>query len=535
MSFEAITQQYGAIEHSLPAAVVSSVVGGSRTKATRDGVADYNAALDRVDSEPENVWFKVSCVLASAVAREELTTDEASKAFHRWSARSTKYNESEATAKLDHALNNYGKDEGGDVATLYRYAKDHPAPTRNGETPHAKPTGFTADTLPTNEAGLHYIAVDVDMNGEPIDPRLFSREAMKKRNRKQAYFIPGLIAKNQVLGIIAAEKSFKTTTVVDLCYQLTSPGGSWLGQSVVGGPYRVLFASGESNEEKMNEIDEGIARTNANAGIAPEPGHLWITDRTFPFDSAEAKARLLGYLKFTKPDIFFLDPLYLSLPGDDINNSNVVGQLLNEIREYCDSEGVTFAIVHHTTKEDSRRPGAPKLVDASNGGVHRWVRQWVLMGKMRDIDGDSEFAEIEMDISGACAGQYSMRRYFVLPLQQRHDDGVMKWEPEYFTRKEYEAWKDKQTSEELDDQQSEITTRLRLYFSNTNNPPLSMTKTVQELFGLDRKSNKAKALFRRIVFDWNLLVEIETPGRFASYGPGAKLDCPDWMPPESKA
>jgi len=534
MSFESITQQWGAIEQSLPTPVLSSVVGGSRTKATRDGVADYNAALDRIDSEPENVWFRVSCVLASAVAREELTTDEASKAFHRWSARSAKYNESEATAKLDHALNNYGKDDGGDVSTLYRYAREWPAPAREGDLPEAKPTEFDESKLPTSESGLPFIPVEVGDDGEPTDRHLFSRDAMKRRDRKQAYFIPGLIAKDQVLGIIAAEKSWKTTTVIDLCYQLTSPGGEWMGRKVTGGPYRVLFASGESNEEKMNETDEGIARSNAARGIEPAPEHLWITDRTFPFDSAEAKARLLGYLRHVKPDVFFLDPLYLSLPGDDINNSNVVGQLLNEIRDYCKSEGVTFAIIHHTTKEDSKRAGAPRLVDASNGGVHRWVRQWILMGKMCDPE-ETRSVEVEMKMGGACGGQDSVVRYLVQPFKQRDEDGVEIWQPQFLTREEYEAWKTERTAEELDDRKAEITSQLRLYFSNTNNPPLSKTKTVQELFGLDRKSKKANALFQRIVYDWNFLEEIEIPGRHQFYGPGAKLDCPDWMPPESKA
>ncbi|MEL6107043.1 MAG: phage/plasmid primase, P4 family [Planctomycetota bacterium] len=97
-----------------------------RPQAARHGYADYLAALDRIDAEPEPVWFRVAGVLASAVVREELTAEEASKAYHSWSARSSKYDESEATTKLQRALDSVGND-GGDVATLYRYAKEWPA------------------------------------------------------------------------------------------------------------------------------------------------------------------------------------------------------------------------------------------------------------------------------------------------------------------------------------------------------------------------------------------------------------------------
>lgn len=192
------------------------------------------------------------------------------------------------------------------------------------------------------------------------------------------YLIPGLLVRGEPCIVAGGKKTLKTSLAEDLAFSLAT-GGFFLGKFRVNRPARVGFMSGESG---LPTLKETLGRIAEAAGVVLADVDGLIVSPDLPrFGSFDHEDALTQFITENAIETLIIDPCYLCMPGADVGNLFIQGELLRRVNEICQPLGVTLIVLHHTKKSVADPFAAPELEDIAWAGFQEWCRQWLLLGR----------------------------------------------------------------------------------------------------------------------------------------------------------
>ena len=207
----------------------------------------------------------------------------------------------------------------------------------------------------------------------------------------------GVLAREQPAIFGGPHKAFKTSIALELAVCLAT-GTPFLDHFDVPAPVKVCFFSGEGGlgviQDTLRRIGEAL---NINiAGIE----NLLVTDRVPRLDSAVHLEVVKGYVEEHRPEVVFVDPLYLAMSGADTTNVFSMGQRLRTLNELCMPKGVTPVLLHHLRKNRFDNFAPAGLDDLSMAGFAEYAGQWVLLSRRQAYDADDPTHRLWVSFGG---------------------------------------------------------------------------------------------------------------------------------------
>lgn len=269
------------------------------------------------------------------------------------------------------------------------------------------------------------------------------------------YFIENLYVKNQPLVIGGAQKTCKTNIASDLAISLAS-GRPFLNRFKVNGQYRVAFISCESGAAVLQDNNRRVA---ISKGILPGSiENLYYCFDIPSLDSTSDLAQIRAFIEKNKIDVLIIDPFYLTANlGNDAGNLFIVGEKLKPLTELGQATGCSVVLIHHTRKNTGRKEFAePRMEDLAYSGLPQWMRQWFLIDRRSQFDGDQPGSHEFWFNGGGSAGHSFL---FGLNIEEgsQSDPGGRKWEVDIIPAQEARA-----QSKTAQEQQQDIKKEARL-------------------------------------------------------------------------
>jgi hypothetical protein len=243
---------------------------------------------------------------------------------------------------------------------------------------------------------------------------VLASEYVVRQDWNRRYLCDRVVQDGMCMMIVAPEKSLKTTLAVDLGVSLAA-GKEFLGvpEFKVEEPVNVLIMVGETYPGEIQDLLNRIAPAR---GVDPVKGLSnlkWSTALpAFGSDRhIEALKRL--WLKH-EIKVAIIDPFYLCVTAGaskPVNSHDIMamGPYLHRISQAAKDCGVTLIGIHHTRKGDRRHGGGPRYTtrdDISGAGFAAWMRQWMLISRLEDYEGDGKH-KLQIETGGfAHSGKY---------------------------------------------------------------------------------------------------------------------------------
>ena len=234
------------------------------------------------------------------------------------------------------------------------------------------------------------------------------------------WLVEGLLVQNLPCVVAGPSKSLKTNVSVALAVALVS-GVDFLDEFSVKKKVRVLFMSAESGEAAIQSSLRRIMKSTRtsrqdvedNFLMAPWVPHAKEDERLFMFQEALAKY---------KPEVVFIDPVYLATDGEDSANLQKMAQQFATLTEAATKAGATPIFVHHTKKNamnvQARQP--LEMSDMQGAGVTEFFRQWLLLTRREKYD-PAIPGDHKMWISGGGSNGHCYEH--ALDINERNVDG----------------------------------------------------------------------------------------------------------------
>ncbi len=240
------------------------------------------------------------------------------------------------------------------------------------------------------------------------------------------YIIPGLLVDRQPCLMAGAQKTLKTSLLVDLLVSVVS-GRPFLGYYHPERCVRACLMTGESG---LATIQETLLRIMAAAGI--DAGHLdglMVTDRLPRFGHLDHLDAMRRFIAGNELGLVAIDPAYMTMPGTDAGNVFTQGDLLAGMTQVFQDAGATMILVHHTRKNLGRDAfGPPELQDAAWSGFAEWARQWLLIARRDPYEPGTGAHRLWLSAGGS-AGHNGLWAVDVAE-GTRDDPGGRRWEAE---------------------------------------------------------------------------------------------------------
>jgi hypothetical protein len=189
----------------------------------------------------------------------------------------------------------------------------------------------------------------------------------------------------------------------------------WLGYVAVDDPGAVVICSGEGDDSDLVRRLDAIARSR---GLDPDALDVTVCCRV-PHLNRQGHLDLLAAQLVARPKLLILDPLYLSVRGQDGTNLYGMGELLETVQLVCQTTGTALAVVTHYNRKGGRGPGR-----ITGAGPAEWGR--VLVGvevQSRHTDPDTKATTVvaELDIVGGSIPDATFRMVRTVQADDSHD------------------------------------------------------------------------------------------------------------------
>ena len=251
-------------------------------------------------------------------------------------------------------------------------------------------------------------------------PKIYTGREIGHNTYLREWLVEGLLVEGQSCVVAGPSKSLKTNVSVALAVALMS-AGDFLNEFRVKKKVRVLFMSAESGEAA---IQSSLKRIMENAGtswqdlydnflMAPWVPHAKDAERLFWFREALGKH---------KPDVVFIDPVYMATDGEDSANLQKMGQQFATLTEAATKAGATSIFVHHAKKNalNVQQSQPLEMSDMQGAGVAEHFRQWMLLARRERYD-PAIPGDHKMWISGGGSNGHSYEH--ALDINERNVDG----------------------------------------------------------------------------------------------------------------
>ena len=194
---------------------------------------------------------------------------------------------------------------------------------------------------------------------------LSGKELMLLPEMENNYLIENLLWQGDVAILLAKEKVGKSILGVQMACALTC-GESLLGEYDVMGSKKVLYIQAESN--RYDFIDR-LKRMTSVKGFRWNPDNFYhMFPPALALDTEEGYDDVLSNIieRELAPDVIFIDPLYMSMQGDLIDN-RASRRFCRNVRILQDKFKATIVIVHHENRGVKDKEG--KSVEQGDNSV----------------------------------------------------------------------------------------------------------------------------------------------------------------------
>lgn len=274
------------------------------------------------------------------------------------------------------------------------------------------------EDVPIEEAGGDEINVDEDR------PRIMTTEYLWNNTPETKYIIQNVLAERQAMMIYGAEKTLKTSILIDMATSIAT-GRKFLGNFEVIEPRKVLVISGESGCAALRSTSMRVAAFKEL--MQEHMGNLLWSETLPMLGDKNSMRQLKADLVEHRPEVVAIDPMYLALPGADAGNLFIMGGLLRKLGDLCKPLGITLVYLHHSSRKATE---GFSLRNSSYAGFAEFARQWI------SIERQGEFilgkSQLKLDIGGS-AGHTGV---YQLIVDEGVNDGMVdgrRWETQLTT------------------------------------------------------------------------------------------------------
>ena len=164
--------------------------------------------------------------------------------------------------------------------------------------------------------------------------------------------ISSLLFEKDSIIILGREKSGKSILSLQLMCHLTTQE-PFLGKYEVHRPCNVAYVQGEG---KIEGTQSNLKMMSKAIDIDPSRYSIHYYP-SLPLDTEEGLASLVSSINsWKKPDVIFLDPLYMMMSGDLINNQDA-RRMVSNIRALSQIYDATIILVHHGHRPKRNQSG----------------------------------------------------------------------------------------------------------------------------------------------------------------------------------
>lgn len=224
-----------------------------------------------------------------------------------------------------------------------------------------------------------------------------------------------IMVMDQPMIIGGPSKTLKTSIAIDLAISLGT-ATPFLGEFKVYKQRRVLIVSGESGE---NPIQSTANRVCQARGVNLKDANVRWSFALPAIGIPEQLAELARGIKQDRIEVAVIDPLYLTLlaGGVDASASNLfdMGPLLAAVTKACRDAGAMPVLCHHS-RQNIPLGKTPTLEDLAFAGCQQFARQWILLNRVTEWQGDGRHDLLML--AGGSAGHGGLWRVNV-------DEGIL--------------------------------------------------------------------------------------------------------------
>jgi len=182
-------------------------------------------------------------------------------------------------------------------------------------------------------------------------------ELLNTPTEEERYLIQDILWEGDHVFLLGKEKSGKSILALQMMCALTS-GSAFLGKFEVPAKYPILYVQAEG---KLRDTIERLKCMTSELGVEFEPDNFHLLYyHSISLDTPqgyEEYIRLTEHIPVEKhPKVIFLDPLYMSMMGDLIDNQ-CARNMVRNIRKICDAFNCAIVILHHENKPTRNKDG----------------------------------------------------------------------------------------------------------------------------------------------------------------------------------
>lgn len=197
-------------------------------------------------------------------------------------------------------------------------------------------------------------------------------ELMNVSVAEDKYLIENVLWENDHMFIIGKDKVGKSILALQMACALTS-GDAFLSKYSVYQPMSVLYLQMEG---KLQDTVERLKSMTSQTGVAWDPDRFFLLYyNCIALDTQQGYGELMQIIKHIpyKPEVIFLDPLYMAMEGDLIDNK-CARNMVKNLRQISETLDCSLVILHHQRRPVKDKEGNVKedLTDGNIFGSFVW-------------------------------------------------------------------------------------------------------------------------------------------------------------------